>query len=220
MNPGQAAFTSAAGQAILDRSGASTAGPGFGRQGAGPGLGTQTGSLWLAWVGFDGNDDEIFASQWDGTSWSLPWQVSADDEDPTLYDRQPRLAVGKNGHPWVVWTGHQSGPDDEIYASHWNGTGWTPETAISHDDDALDVTPTLALDAAGQPWVAWKGRAVRGEHSRLRIFSPRWQASRAAWTDEAAAGVPLSQAVDEEDPLLSQGSAGFDAPRLDGERGR
>jgi lysophospholipase L1-like esterase len=160
------------------------------------------GRPWLAWVGFDGNDDEVFASHWNGKSWSLPRQVNADDKEPDLYDRQPHLAVGRDGQPWVVWTGHQSGPDDEIYASHWDGSGWTPEVAVSHDDDSLDVSPSLALDALGQPWVAWKGRANEGNHSRLRIFVSHWQASSANWTDEMVVGAPLSQAVDEEDPLL------------------
>ena len=43
------------------------------------------GSLWLAWVGFDGNDDEIYAARWNGTRWSDPQQVSGDDTDPAAF---------------------------------------------------------------------------------------------------------------------------------------
>lgn len=168
------------------------------------------GTLWLAWVGkaASGNDD-ILVSRWDGRDWSLPEQVSAPDAEPELYDRQPCLAVGRDGRPWLVWTGHQAGPDDEIFASHWTGSSWTPEQMVSSDDEALDVSPSLVLDAEGQPWVAWKARMDDGQVSRLRILVSSWDAERAIWREEALASSPLEAGLDEEDPLLS----------LDGEGG-
>jgi lysophospholipase L1-like esterase len=165
-------------------------------------------SLWLAWVGFDGVDEEIFASHSDGKSWAFPQQVSADDHDPFLYDKQPRLAVGEDGQPWLVWTGHQSGVDDEIYASRWTGTTWTPEQMVSQDDDALDVWPSLVLDAQDRPWVAWNGRVSEGEYSRRRILVSRWDPSSATWAAEEIASSPLWLAVDEEHPTLSLDATG------------
>jgi lysophospholipase L1-like esterase len=163
------------------------------------------GTLWLAWVGFDGVDDEIYASHWDGRSWSSPQQVNADDGDPSLYDRQPRLAVGRDGQPWLVWTGHQDVIDDEIYASHWSGSGWTPEQRISQDGalPRLDVWPSLALDAKGRPWVAWQSRVTDGRNSHLRILVSRWDATGSGWTTEAVASSPLASEVDERYPALS-----------------
>jgi lysophospholipase L1-like esterase len=160
------------------------------------------GTLWLAWVGFDGVDDEIYASHWDGASWSAATRLSH-DEDPSLYDVQPQLAVGTDGRPWVVWTGHQDGPDDEIYASHWTTAGWTPEQMVSQDDDALDVGPTLALDAQGRPWVAWKGRVTDDEVSRLRILVSHWDEAGQVWTAEVMASSPLAYGVHEAHPSLS-----------------
>lgn len=162
------------------------------------------GTLWLAWVGEAvTGDDEIFASQWNGRAWSLPQQVSTPDEQEGLYDRQPQLAVGRDGAPWLVWIGHQAGPDDEVYASHWTGRGWTPEQRVSDEDSSLDVSPSLALDAAGRPWVAWKARAEEGTFSRLRILVSSWDAEQAAWSREALASSPLAAEVEEEDPILS-----------------
>jgi lysophospholipase L1-like esterase len=163
------------------------------------------GTVWLAWVGFDGVDDEIFASRWDGRSWSSPQQVNANDDDPSLYDRQPRLAVGQDGQPWLVWTGHQAGVDDEIYASHWTGHAWTPEQTVSQDDDTLDVWPSLALDAQGQPWVAWQGRATDsfGEQSRLQILTSHWDAARSSWLPEVVASPLPDSAVEETQPALA-----------------
>jgi lysophospholipase L1-like esterase len=166
------------------------------------------GSLWLAWVGFDGTDDEIYAQHWDGGSWSLPVRVSADDGDPALYDRQPRLAVGEDGRPWLVWTGHQSGVDDEIYASHWTGVRWTSEQMVSADDTAVDDSPAVALDAQGRPWVAWQGRVDDGTNTYLRILTSHQDAARFTWTGEEVASSPLSAPVDEVRPALSPDGGG------------
>ena len=68
------------------------------------------GSLWLAWVGFDGLDDEIFASHWDGKDLERPefwggyrlvprtiefWQGRAN----RLHDR---LLFTRDGEAWTV----------------------------------------------------------------------------------------------------------------------
>ena len=166
------------------------------------------GTVWLAWVGLDGVDDEIFAQYWDGTSWSLPVQVNAPDQDRTLYDRQPRLAVGKDGRPWLVWVGHQAGPDDEIYASRWTGAGWSPEQLVSMDDDLLDVSPSLAFDAEDRPWVAWQGRVTEQGQSHLRILTAHWNPSHAAWTSEGVASSPLTSDLEEGYPVLYRDGGG------------
>ena len=67
------------------------------------GNGNQDGTLWLIWVGFDGTDDEIFASRWDGKAWLPPQQVNADDDHRYFYDLEPQVAVGADGRPWVIW---------------------------------------------------------------------------------------------------------------------
>ena len=161
------------------------------------------GTLWLAWAGFDGVDDEIFASSRTDQGWSTPQRVGSDDQDAALYDCQPQLAVGQDGQPWLVWTGHQAGVDDEIYASRWSEAGWSTEQMVSLDDEALDVEPTLALDGQGQPWVAWKGRITAGASSHRRILLSRWEAGSAAWTHEEVVSSPLAWQVDERHAVLA-----------------
>jgi lysophospholipase L1-like esterase len=164
--------------------------------------------LWLAWAGLDGTDYEIFVSRWDGSSWLAPEQVSADDDKATLGDRQPQIAVGQDGRPWLVWTSHQGGVDDEISFSRWTGDGWTPEGLVSRDDNALDLSPSLALDAQGQPWVAWEGTLLEGVEMRSRILLARWDASRSAWTDEVVASSPLASDVYESSPTIAPAPGG------------
>ncbi|MFN2226171.1 MAG: GDSL-type esterase/lipase family protein, partial [Anaerolineae bacterium] len=162
------------------------------------------GTFWLAWVGeaTPGND-EVYVTSWDGRTWAPSQRVSGPDPQDGLYDRQPRLAVGRDGRPWLAWTGHQDGPDDEVYASHWTGSAWTPEQMVSRDDASLDVWPTLVVDGDGRPWLAWKARVEEGEISRLRILISSWDPIREAWSEEALASSPLEAELDEHDPLLS-----------------
>ncbi|HSR33767.1 MAG TPA: GDSL-type esterase/lipase family protein [Anaerolineae bacterium] len=172
------------------------------------GGGVQDGTVWLAWVGFDGSDDEIFVSRWDGKAWLPPQQVNADDDDPSFYDLEPQLAVGRDGQPWVVWTGYQAGLDDEIFASHWTGDGWTPEQMVSRDDQALDAMPSLVLDAQDRPWVAWAGTADNTLLTPQRILTSRWEPTRSGWTDEALASFSAPADLYEENPTLALHSNG------------
>jgi lysophospholipase L1-like esterase len=166
------------------------------------------GGFWLAWVGFDGNDDEIFASHWDGISWSEPERVGQDDADPLAYDTQPRLAVDGEGQPWLAWVSRQALFDDAVFASHWHGQQWAPEQAVSAADQTADTWPSLALDAAGQPWVAWQDLAGAGADAHSRIYVSRWQADSATWSAEEMASSPIELPLDEEHPGLSFDAAG------------
>ena len=134
------------------------------------------GSLWLAWVGFDGNDDEIYAARWDGITWSEPWRVSDDDTDPAAYDTQPRLAVGADGSVWVAWTGYEVFLDDEIYASRWDGHHWTHPQKVSTDDKEANGYPSLAVGDDGTAWLAWDG-PVPEAGGEWRIHVSRWTAA-------------------------------------------
>jgi lysophospholipase L1-like esterase len=170
--------------------------------------GAPDGSLWLAWSGRDGVDEEIFASHWDGQAWSPPVRVSAEDRDRALYDRHPRLAIAPDGQVWLAWTTHQGGTDDEIAWSRWTGSRWTPERLLSADDALLDGEPSLAVDASGTPWVAWHGRVTVGDHSHRRILVSQWDAARNAWRAEQVASLSIELAVEEEDPTLALDAQG------------
>ncbi len=170
------------------------------------------GGFWLAWVGFDGNDTEIYAGRWDGLAWSAPERVGADDVDPLAYDTHPRLAVGEDGVAWLVWVSSAGLYDDVVMASHWDGQGWSPEMAVSAPDNTPDVWPSLALDAQGQPWVAWQDAIGQGADTYRRIYVSRWQGARGAWSREELASSPSLTAIDEENPHLSFDAKG--APHL------
>jgi predicted Ser/Thr protein kinase len=96
----------------------------------------------------------------------------------------PSLALDGRGQPVVAWC-----QDQHIFLRRFDGTRWR-ELGSSASGEGMsgaapgDCRPSLALDAAGQPWVAWTryrdgGRDDGGGELLLR----RWDGSR--WRDVA-----------------------------------
>lgn len=168
---------------------------------------TPEGGLWLAWVGHDGTDKEIFASRWDGSTWSVPQRVGSDDTDPLAYDTQPTVAVDSNGSAWLAWTSYEGPLSDEIHASHWDGVAWSPQQKVSTGDETPDSWPAMSFDAQGQPWIAWQGVTAEDGH-RWRIYASLWDAADAAWSAEALVSSPPSLDVEEQRPSLALDSMG------------
>lgn len=142
------------------------------------------GEVWLAWIGQDGVDSEVYASHWDGAKWSEPWQVGSNDQDSSAYDTHPRLVADKTGKAWLVWVSYEGSLNDEIHASHWDGKAWSSQQRISQPDDTPDVWPAVALDTKGQPWVAWQGVETEGI-GRWRIYLSHWERTSSSWTFES-----------------------------------
>lgn len=166
------------------------------------------GGFWLAWVGFDGNDDEIYARRWDGLAWLPAEQVGRDDTDPLAYDTQPRLVVAADGRPWLAWVSSQGLFDDALVASRWTGAAWSPEMPVSAPDGTPDVWPSLALDGQGQPWLAWQGLIGEGADAHWRIYLAHWLADAATWSAEEMVSSPAGLPVEEQRPSLTFGSDG------------
>jgi lysophospholipase L1-like esterase len=166
------------------------------------------GGLWLAWVGFDGNDDEIYAAYWDGLAWSEPQRVSSDDADPAAYDSQPRLAVGPDGTAWLTWTSYQKFLDDEVFAARWDGQRWLPEEQVSVDADAVAASPTLAVAEDGTAWLAWHSQATEAAGQGRRVHLRPWTES-AGWGAETVVSSSLESYVTEQEPCLGLGADGL-----------
>jgi len=92
------------------------------------------GTVWLAWSSFDGTDDDIFYSVWEGSRWSHPLRLNTDDYTP---DMQPLLGMDADGSPWILWRGFDDGRY-RFYFSRWNGADWDPEEALETDSSYLE----------------------------------------------------------------------------------
>ena len=81
------------------------------------------GTPWLAWAGYDGIDDDIYYTFWNGNAWKTPEKVNTDDDWP---DTLPILALNNQGAPEVRWSGF-NGSKYIRYFSTWDGNRWSQE---------------------------------------------------------------------------------------------
>jgi lysophospholipase L1-like esterase len=131
--------------------------------------------IWLFWVGQDRGRDEIFASVFEGFTWSKPLKLNSDSRFPHL---SPSLELDGNGFPWAVWSAYD-GHDYEIYSSHWNGRTWSKEEKIT-DNDGTDSSPAVAFVYGSIPIVVWsqssgKASSLAGKYKSGLNWSPEIQ---------------------------------------------
>ncbi|MHC5057914.1 MAG: hypothetical protein ACYTKD_24880 [Planctomycetota bacterium] len=137
---------------------------------------------------------DIYAMRWNGESWAeLAGSASEGGVSKRGDSGSPSLALDAHGNPYVAWN---DGPEGacRIYLRYWDGKAWA-ELGGSGSGDGISgkrvhtVSCRLALDAGGEPVVAWSaGGALKRE-----IFIKRWDG--AAWTEvgrQSAAGGGIS----------------------------
>ncbi|HEY8021077.1 MAG TPA: hypothetical protein VIH93_08245 [Thermoanaerobaculia bacterium] len=106
------------------------------------------GSWLLAWSAFDGHDDEIVWSRFDGARWSRPARVAPDNDVP---DVTPALAAQGDG-AWIAW-------------SRFDGDGYRTVTSRfspaggGRFSPPLEATPAGAVFPSFEPGVGNPGSA-------------------------------------------------------------
>lgn len=100
----------------------------------------------------------LYASRYDGHSWSAPVLVYADfARDDVTANPDFQLAMDPNGNAVVAWS---------VYDWSWNhtsvrairyvvGTGWTGHVNLSTDSVQQAFSPNVVVDAAGNAIVVW-----------------------------------------------------------------
>jgi hypothetical protein len=99
-------------------------------------------------------------------SWKIPvWQRLG---DPISTDAgSATLVVGADGQPVVAYVRAPGSADSNVFVAKWDGQTWTPLGGAIGSPPASD--PSLALDAGGNPTIAW----VEGAPHSLKIS--RWE---------------------------------------------
>ena len=106
------------------------------------------GSLWLAWIEFDGRADVLRVARWK--------EDTRTDFDPIagpgdLY----RAAIAEHdGRIWVVWPEQRSGNWD-LHARSHSAEGWSTTVRLT-ESRYPDWQPRLR-SGAGRLWLAWQG---------------------------------------------------------------
>ncbi|MGB9879403.1 MAG: hypothetical protein ACPLRM_01450, partial [Anaerolineae bacterium] len=116
-----------------------------------------------------GGNYEIYHCRWNGTTWSLPRNVS----NTSGVSSSPAIAVAPDGMLHVVWADNTPGYN-VIYHAYWNGTYWINEPI----PNALGGAPAIAVDMDGMVHVVWQDRDT--PTSPYEIYYSRWDG--ASWS--------------------------------------
>jgi hypothetical protein len=118
-------------------------------------------------VNLFGGNYEIYHCRWNGSSWTLPRNVS----NTSGVSSAPSLAIAPDdGTPHVVWADNTPGYN-VIYHAYWNGTYWINEP-IPH---AMGGAPAVAVNSDGVVHVVWQDRDWPG--APYEIYYSRWDGS-------------------------------------------
>jgi hypothetical protein len=131
------------------------------------------GSLWVAWLSFDGKRDDVAIRRYDGTRWSNIHWVPATSGDSWL----PQAAVDAAGRVWVVWSQQEKGNWD-ICARRFdpNRQEWSALERLS-THPLPDINPRVWSDGKGRAALVWQG--FRGQNSSVflkTLEGDRWSA--------------------------------------------
>lgn len=158
------------------------------------------GNPMVAWEYYqEANNPEVYLLRWDGADW-VPlggsFGMGGISVTPGSVSTRISIAVDGAGYPVVAWYEYSSGPA-EIYLRRWNGSAWI-ELGGSASGAGLSNTagwsysPSVAIDALGNPVVAWSEQTS----GNYEIYLRRWDG--AAWRemDGSASGGGLSGSIE------------------------
>jgi len=164
----------------------------------------------VAWTAFFSNASRARLRAWDGAAWVERGGSDTGTGVSGTSDAQGvALALDPAGHPVLAWATDTPG-NASIYLKKWNGSAWTElggsatgsGVGISGFSGMTLYSPALAVDASGNPAVAWFTSSALGLHFR------RWTGS--AWQElgGSATGTGLSPATFSSLPCLALDSNG------------
>ncbi|MBI2571384.1 MAG: hypothetical protein HYV63_30625 [Candidatus Schekmanbacteria bacterium] len=168
---------------------------------------------WVAWVDVSPGNEEIYPKMWNGETWvelagsTTGGGVSASADSSTV----PAIAVGTDGGAALAWQETVSGAG-EIYVRRWNGTAWEELSGSASgggisDTSSESAAPAIAVDDAGQIFVAWT-ETVSGDEEILLRF---WDGASWAELGGSASGGGISAAAGwSGQAALTLDAAGFD----------
>ena len=106
------------------------------------------GALSLVWIGYENGESYLYAAWYSSGRWSEPRQIGG----PSVWS--PDAAFDRDGNLHVAWDGYAAGNYDIYYRRIGADGALAPVEQITKSP-LFDAHPSLAIDGAGRPWVAW-----------------------------------------------------------------
>jgi hypothetical protein len=124
------------------------------------------GSLWIAWLSFVGDRDDVVIRHYSAGKWSnLQW-VPGTSGDSFL----PQVAVDASNRVWIVWS-QQVGSNWDLYARRFDPAKqeWSALERLTKDP-LPDINPRMASNGKGQFAVVWQGFRGKNGNIFLKTF--------------------------------------------------
>ena len=130
------------------------------------------GSLWLAWLSFAGDRDDVVIRHFSNGKWSnLQW-VPNTSGDSWL----PQIAVDAQNRPWVVWSQQVNGTGTFTRAAEPAKQDWGALQRLTNHP-LPDINPRLSSDGKGRFAVVWQGFRGKNSNIFLKTFDgEKWSA--------------------------------------------
>jgi hypothetical protein len=150
------------------------------------------GSLWVAWLSFVGDRDDVVIRHYAGGKWGALQWVPNTSGDSWL----PQVAVDSDNRVWVVWS-QQVGSNWDIYARRFDPERqeWSAMERLTNDP-LPDINPRLASDGKGRFALAWQGFRGRNSNIFLKTFDGAKWSGEIRVTNRAANDWEPAVAID------------------------
>jgi len=149
-----------------------------------------SGNPHIAWYDNELGNYEIFYLKWNGTAWvdaDGSGQESINISNTSRGAISPSLDIDTAGNPHIAWSHNETGNMDISYLA-WNGTAWVDadgsgqESIRISDSKSFMASPSLCLDNADNPHVAW----IYPVPGTNEVFYIEWDGSN--WVDADGSG--------------------------------
>jgi hypothetical protein len=140
------------------------------------------GSLWVAWLSFVGDRDDVVIRHYNNGKWgNLQW-VPGTSGDSFL----PQVAVDASNRPWVVWS-QQVNNNWDIYTRRFDPEKqeWSALERLTQDP-LPDINPRLTSDGKGRFALVWQGFRGKNSNIFLKTFDGAKWSSEVRVTNRAA----------------------------------
>lgn len=134
----------------------------------------EKGNPLVVWIREEGRDRNLYASKWNGASWTLEEKVGGYSKD--IRFSEPAVAIGENQEIWVVASGVKEA-HDEVYYTRRSSTGWSEWEILNMEDAVPDLDPSI-LSYQGKIWVIWSGF----DQENYTLFRRVWDGKE--WSSE------------------------------------
>jgi hypothetical protein len=144
---------------------------------------TPDGVAWVVWMGMDpvDYDGEICYSRHIDGEWTPRELVHVNNLNE---DALPRISVGADGVPWVLWQRHTTGGYD-LLICHWQEDGWTQPQVVRDNGGRYDGYRMCAVNS-DDVWVVTDAYVTSGQPRMILTY--HWDGS--AWSTPWVVGFP------------------------------